>query len=408
MAKTRTRRKATRLSGRRPTARRAQALETENETFACDLTQTQYDLMFANKDAPETYGLVTSEADWLAKRDHPDYLVAGMPLGIGELRRFERKVFGSGKLQMPDGQEVRHWGFRDENGVEGYPTTPIRLMGGDLMQCELKSSMRQHTIHWHGIEPDMDNDGVGHTSFEVTGNYTYQWRAHPANPGTYFYHCHVNTVLHFQMGLWGALIIDPHEAEPHPDGKKPIHDAPDQWRYHPEHERIWAINSIDPAWHELSHDAGLCFEDAGLDDFRPQYFGIGRHFQHPDGRPITGDEAQPVAVSAPQGENIMLRLIMANYFPVEIDFGALADDVYIIESDGRSLRTGLDLDGLATGTSPVALPWKEFHEQRLCPAERLGILIKTRRKGVYPVELRHRHWVSNQVVAVTRTYVEIT
>jgi Multicopper oxidase len=420
MAKTRTsrrRRDRTASGGRlRPRARRSQVVVPVGDgapDFACDLTETQFNLMFPNQDEPETFGLVTSDEDWLAKRDHPDYMVAGMPTGIGRRVHIERKASGGGsnELNLPDGARVRFWSFRDENGVEDYPSTPVRLMGGDLLQCDLSTSMRQHTIHWHGIEPDMDNDGVGHTSFEVTSNYTYQWRAHPANPGTYFYHCHVNTVLHFQMGLWGALIIDPYEPEPHPLGKKPQSDSPDEWRYKPEYERIWAINSIDPSWHKLNHAAGACFEDAGLNDFRPKYFGIGGHFQHPDGRPIMGDERQPIAVSAPRGENILLRLIIANYFPVEVDFGALADDVYVIESDGRGLRTGIDLDGLGTGTFPVALPWNEWKHSarhRMAPAERYGLLVKTRRPGVYPVEIRHRHWVSNQVVAVTRTQIEIT
>jgi hypothetical protein len=386
---------------------------TTAATFACDLNETQFKLMFAEKvGSIGTFGLVGSEEEWLAKRDDPDYLVEGIPPGIGNLRRFERKVFGSGKLFMPDGERVKHWGFRDENGVEDFPSTPIRVTGGDLMQCELKSSIRQHTIHWHGIEPDMDNDGVGHTSFEVTGNYVYQWRAHPANAGTYFYHCHVNTVLHVQMGLWGALIIDPYEEETDPAvlalGRKPLHDAPDAWRYKPQYERIWAINSIDPVWHDFNHAAGLCFEDAGLNDFRPKYFGIGRSFSSPDARPLVGTAGQPVAVSAPAGENIYLRVINADYFPIDVDFGELGRDIHIIEADGRGLRDGIDIDGLGSGTGAVTVPWNDLPEKRFSSAERYGLLINSHRPGTYPVTIRHRHWVTQEVVGMTRTTVTIT
>ena len=91
------------------------------------------------------------------------------------------------------------------------------MQEGQLFQATIKPSKRVHTIHWHGIEPDPRNDGVGHTSFEVSGHYTYQWRpdvAERGNPnrgaaGTYFYHCHVNTPLHVQMGMFGAIVVDP-------------------------------------------------------------------------------------------------------------------------------------------------------------------------------------------------------
>jgi len=190
--------------------------------------------------------------------------------------KFYREVYGNGKLQLPDGTVLRHWGFEDENGRRSIPSPLMRVRQGQIVHVELKATKGPHTIHHHGIEPDSHNDGVGHTSFDVGTRYTYQWR--PSEAGTFFYHCHVNTPLHVQMGMFGALIIDPWEPTPHPDGKKPLHDAPDSWRYHPEHERIWPLYSCDPTWHQLTHNAGLCGEDVGLNVWRPKYFSIGRPF----------------------------------------------------------------------------------------------------------------------------------
>ena len=373
------------------------------QTFGCNLNEEQAHLRFPPADGPDTFGLVESEAEWERLRSDPAMLVKGIPPGIGKLRRFERQGAVNIKLTMPDGRDVEMWTFGDENGDRSFPATPLRVTGGDLVQVTLRTSKKVHTIHHHGIEPDMDNDGVGHTSFEVNGKYTYQWRAHPANAGTFFYHCHVNTTLHVQMGMFGALIIDPYEGESPPERRLPFAGAPDEWRYDPKYERIWPLYSLDPVWHELGHAAGLCGEDVGLNDFNPQYFLIGDQPQDGD-RPIHGTASKPVSVTAPRGENILLRLINATYFPVEIDLGGLP--AHLIETDGRAIRSGIDLDGLGA-SAPRALPPGQW-QQRFGGAERLGLLVRDAPPGTYPITFTERHWITNEPVGVMRTEVTIT
>jgi FtsP/CotA-like multicopper oxidase with cupredoxin domain len=373
--------------------------------FQCDIREADFGVVFPDHNgqrAPdETFGLVRSEAEWVRLRSQlePEHSPQ-----LGALRRFERKVFTNGELVMPDGVRIDHWGFEDDNGAGGLPSPTIRVAGGDLVQVHLEARTRQHTIHHHGIEPDMDNDGVGHTSFEVTGDHTYQWRAHPANAGTYFYHCHVNTTLHVQMGMFGALIIDPPGTDldtppslEHP--KKPLTGGPDEWDYH--REAIWALYAIDPVWHELNHAAGMCGEDAGLHDFRPEYFLINDQAQAPGGGPI---EDPSVAIEASLGETILLRLINATYFPAELDFGGL--DPLVIESDGRGLRDQLDLSGLGIRGRYVGARWVDLGS-RMAPAERYALLIRPTRTGTFPVEVRYRHWITREVVGVARTTVTV-
>ena len=127
------------------------------------------------------------------------------------------------------------------------------------------------------------NDGVGNLSFEVFSSYKYQMQANSA--GTYFYHCHKNTVLHFEMGMYGMLLVDP----PNPNGT----GAPNQPPYPNggpgfvrrgneivpyDREAVWVTDDVDPRSHNLEHDAGFGdgttldpFPSARLNVFEPQY-----------------------------------------------------------------------------------------------------------------------------------------
>src|SRR3954449_12359454 len=149
-------------------------------------------------------------------------------------RTFLRKFFNR-TLRFPDGLETEIWSFEDERSGRVLPAPALRAREGEIVHVRLEPSKRVHTIHHHGMEPDPRNDGVGHSSFEVTGSYTYQWKPQvgaPGNPnvgsaGSYFYHCHVNTVLHVQMGMAGALIVDPKPDSTVPAGaRRPFVDGP--------------------------------------------------------------------------------------------------------------------------------------------------------------------------------------
>jgi hypothetical protein len=91
-----------------------------------------------------------------------------------------------------------------------YPAATFRMPRGALFNGEVSGfGPPPHTIHWHGIEPTPINDGVGHCSMEI-GHYTYQWQ--PNFTGFYFYHCHRNTMQHFEFGLFGAMIFETPDA----------------------------------------------------------------------------------------------------------------------------------------------------------------------------------------------------
>jgi hypothetical protein len=87
-----------------------------------------------------------------------------------------------------------------------YPGPTLRMPRGVVFNAQTTGAgPPPHTIHWHGTEPTPINDGVGHCSMEI-GAYRYQWQ--PNFMGFYFYHCHRNTMQHFEFGLYGATVFE--------------------------------------------------------------------------------------------------------------------------------------------------------------------------------------------------------
>ncbi|MCU0586558.1 MAG: multicopper oxidase domain-containing protein [Syntrophobacteraceae bacterium] len=119
--------------------------------------------------------------------------------------------------------------LRSPFGGGQWPGPAIRVPRGTIFHCAGKGQTGPHTLHWHGLEPTPMNDGVGHTSMEI-GDYIYQFQ--PNFIGTYFYHCHRNTVQHFEFGLYGMFIVEPPDAyfasiaSTNPDGSVVLNDVP--------------------------------------------------------------------------------------------------------------------------------------------------------------------------------------
>jgi len=151
------------------------------------------------------------------------------------LHTVQRQLMHGMTLPTWDGLDMTFFLFRDPDGLfeardGAYPAPTIRVPRGAIFHCETRGSgPPPHTIHWHGQEPTPMNDGVGHCSFEI-GDYTYQWQ--PNFIGSYFYHCHRNTMQHFEFGLFGFTIIDPPDAyfasiaSTNPDGSVVLNGTP--------------------------------------------------------------------------------------------------------------------------------------------------------------------------------------
>jgi FtsP/CotA-like multicopper oxidase with cupredoxin domain len=280
---------------------------------------------------------------------------------------FRRNLLVGIDLVLPDMGRVPMWIIEDPDAPANlqrtFPSRTIRVPQNAIVNADVNCQGNTHTIHWHGIEPTPMNDGVGHTSFEVAGHFIYQFQ--PRFAGTYFYHCHKNTVLHFEMGLYGLLLIDP--PDPAAPGVpvtyttggpgfaaryNPAAAAPTDHVIHYDVEAAWVADSIDSRWHTLGHNAFMqksvpgdpmnpanFTQDGILNDFRPDIFvltGIARRKNDPATftaaeNPIFGPVVAP---TVGVGQTLLIRVVNADYIIHQITLGI---DVEVIAMDGRAL-----------------------------------------------------------------------
>ena len=331
-------------------------------------------------------------------------------------RTFDREFFNR-RLRFPDGSAHEIWSFESESSGQGFPAPPIRVTEGDLVHVRLKASKGPHTIHLHGMEPDPRNDGVGHTSFEVGTRYTYQWRPEPGVPGdatrgsagSYFYHCHVNTVLHVQMGMAGPLLVDPvvHPDHPVPPGaRRAFVDGP---LYDVETELMLVPYSIDPRWHELSHAAGLSGEDVGLNRFDPKHFFIlGGSLAAGPPRGQVWAASRLRARASGSGHPTLLRVLNLNYFPTRVRFTTTGGEpvamAELISHDGRPFRDTANPAGPSRPLRDLGNPLRSA-ALAFGAAERYDMLLHPPAAGTFLLHLDWYHWVvtSRPRVLATRT-----
>ncbi|MFQ5447102.1 MAG: multicopper oxidase domain-containing protein, partial [Saprospiraceae bacterium] len=221
-----------------------------------------------------------------------------------------------GNQTLWDGQSVNVWGFAQNFGGSAAIPGPTMIVNeGDVVTLNITNqSPMPHTVHLHGLDVDQLNDGVPQTSFEIpgmmgTGSYTFT----APHPGTYIYHCHVETVIHLQMGMYGAVIVKP------ADGSNTV------WAGGPAYDKdyLWITSEVDKSWHDSPPQNGA------VPAYEPDYFLI-------NGKSNQQLSATDVAINADAGQNIFMRLTNIGYgihefvFPPELNATTLS-------SDGRPL-----------------------------------------------------------------------
>lgn len=180
---------------------------------------------------------------------------------VGEFKEFDLYLYNipvtssGGGWELYPGARVDAWGFAGEpdRSKATVPGPEIRVRERDTVRVNfyILDAPMAHTIHWHGVHVPWDQDGVPYVSqmpigeriFGGNGSRLVSYEFTVKQSGTYWYHCHVDTAHHLDMGMYGALIVEPAIPEQDPGFDQEVTLMLDEWDRSHSHQNTNAINS---------------------------------------------------------------------------------------------------------------------------------------------------------------------
>lgn len=278
----------------------------------------------------------------------------------------------NGFQTMHDGVQTRVYGFVESLFDNSKIPSPILYMTeGDSVEVEFLnlSQGAPHTIHWHGLDVDQQNDGVPHLSFEVDHSESGFYRFKVPHAGTYLYHCHVVSTIHVQAGMYGAVVVRP------PNG-----DQFTVWENGEQYDRdfVWLASELDTNWHKnsvLNHEYNTGNPIMIPSEFTPQYFMLNGL----SGNDLTGPTGY---YTAGENEKLYLRLANIGYQGVRFIFPSNLS-ARTISSDGRPLPAQMQSDTV-----------------EVLPGERYGALIELGSLPNYIVSMEHFNLNTQEVTSI--------
>jgi FtsP/CotA-like multicopper oxidase with cupredoxin domain len=186
------------------------------------------------------------------------------------------------------------------------------------------SPYRGHTIHLHGLDVSQAEDGVPETGASVFGdNYTFSVDSRYV--GSHMYHCHVHTVKHLEMGMYGAFVVRA------VDGQGGYLNLVNDGGVTYDTEWIWVLSSVDPAYHASSATG----DSMVFADYNPEYFLVNGQ------EGLTKTSPAETFTAAP-GDKVIVRLIgihsVNSTFEVKSSTGQ-AKSFVVYNADGFALPT---------------------------------------------------------------------
>ena len=257
----------------------------------------------------------------------------------------------TGEYTLWDQTKIKTYGFAET--IVTHPLIPgptIEVNEGDTVSVGAMnfSQGAPHTIHLHGLDVDQANDGVPHLSFTIEHMDSGYYQFIATHAGNYLYHCHVSSVLHVQMGMYGKIIVNAKDGTNNAWTGGPGYDKDYDWMTS-EFDTIWHTDSVLD--NDIGHFDSTGTHEVKIPEYAPQYFMVNGKSQHQ----LYEDD---VFLKGKQNESIYLRLFNIGYLYNRYIFPAHLE-AEILSSDGRPLPQSEQSDTLY-----------------VFPGERYGVMIK--------------------------------
>lgn len=163
----------------------------------------QYDPEALNQDLPLT---APPEVVDLAEQGYESTLRT-----VGARHRIVTEEAAGGPVTIP---EV--WAWAADDGEPSVPGPMYRVPEGEEFSITYENTHeRPHTVHMHALSKSWEDDGSpAATGIQIRpgGEQTYDYVADV--PGLHFYHCHVQTHTHLDMGMYGLVFVEPEDYDP--------------------------------------------------------------------------------------------------------------------------------------------------------------------------------------------------
>jgi len=142
----------------------------------------------------------------------PWSVVASTQRQISDIPRLQGKVFN-----LDIGHQKVNFTGKDRlaTTVNGsLPAPTLRWKQGETVTIKVTNYLAEDTsIHWHGMILPTEMDGVPGLSYAgIKPGETFEYQFKVQQSGTYWYHSHSG--YQEQTGLYGAIVIEPVDADP--------------------------------------------------------------------------------------------------------------------------------------------------------------------------------------------------